>query len=108
MIFINLMLVKISFTHVFKVFNNISASSWAENGFKLKTGFDFRRSVSVRLTFWLQLYPQYTFSLPDSGNCYFFVFQNSCPNLTFTCPGQSGKLLCSILLLECFSSMDEK
>ena len=27
--------------------NNISASSWAktENGFKLKTGFDFRRSV---------------------------------------------------------------
>ena len=27
-----------------------------KNGFKLKTGFDFRRSVSVRLTFWLQLY----------------------------------------------------
>ena len=54
---INLMLVMISFTHVFKVFNYISASSWAKpkNGFKLKTGFDFRRSVSVRLTFWLQL-----------------------------------------------------
>ena len=49
------MLVMISFTHVFKVFNNISASSWAkpENGFKLKTGFDLRRSVSVRLTFWV-------------------------------------------------------
>ena len=48
----------ISFTHVFIVFTNISASSWAkpENGFKLKTGFDFRWSVSVRLTFWLQLY----------------------------------------------------
>ena len=30
MIFINLMLVMISFTHVFKVFNNISASSWAK------------------------------------------------------------------------------
>ena len=26
-----------------------------KNGFKLKTGFDFRRSVSVRLTYWLQL-----------------------------------------------------
>ena len=25
-----------------------------ENGFKLKTGFDIRRSVSIRLTFWLQ------------------------------------------------------
>ena len=28
----------------------------SKNGFKLKTGFDFRRSVSVRLTIWLQLY----------------------------------------------------
>ena len=27
-----------------------------KNGLKLKTGFDFRRSVSVQLTFWLQLY----------------------------------------------------
>ena len=35
--------------------------------------------------------PQYTFSLPDSGNWYLLVFQNACPNLTFTCPGQSGK-----------------
>ena len=26
--------------------------------------------------------PQYTFSLPDSGNCYFLVFQNACPNMT--------------------------
>ena len=26
-----------------------------KNGFKLKTGFDFRQSVSVQLTFWLQL-----------------------------------------------------
>ena len=45
MIFLNLMLVMISFTHVFKVFNNISASSWAktwkrfqiENRFWLET-----------------------------------------------------------------------
>ena len=44
--------------------------------------------------------PQYTFSLPDSGNCYFLVFQYACPNLTFTCPGQSGKCLCSTLVLE--------
>ena len=27
-----------------------------KNGFKLKIGFDFRRSVSVWLTFWLQLF----------------------------------------------------
>ena len=33
---------------------------------------------------------QYNFSLPDLGNCYFLVFQNACPNLTFTCPGQSN------------------
>ena len=32
--------------------------------------------------------PQYTLSLLDSGNCYFVVFQNACPILTFTCPGQ--------------------
>ena len=25
------------------------------------------------------------------------VFQCACPNLTFTCPGQSGKCLCSTL-----------
>ena len=45
--------------------------------------------------------PQYTFCfcLPDSGNCYFLVFQNACPNLTFTCPEQSGKCLCSTLQL---------
>ena len=58
MIFNNLMLVMISFNHVFNVLIKISASYWAKtykNGFKLKTGFDFRRSVSVRLTFWLQL-----------------------------------------------------
>ena len=41
--------------------------------------------------------PQYTSSLPDSGNCYFLVFQNACPNQTFTCPRQSGKCLCSTL-----------
>ena len=41
--------------------------------------------------------PQYTFSLPDSGYCYFLVFQNACPNLIFICPGQSGKCLCSTL-----------
>ena len=56
--------------------------------------------------------PRYTFTLPDSGNCYFLVFQSACPNLTFTCPnltftcpnltftcpGQSGKCLCSTLM----------
>ena len=41
--------------------------------------------------------PQYTFSLPYSGNCYFLVFQIACPNLTLTCPGQSGKLLYSAM-----------
>ena len=39
----------------------------------------------------------YTNSLPDLGNCYSLIFQNTCPNLTFTCPGQSGKYLCSTL-----------
>ena len=53
MIFINLMLAMISFIHVFKVFSNIlfHLELKPENGFKLKTGFDFGRSVSVRLTF---------------------------------------------------------
>ena len=43
MIFINLMLVMISFTHVFKVFNNISASSWAKTWkrFQIETRFWF-------------------------------------------------------------------
>ena len=41
--------------------------------------------------------PHYTFSSPDSGNCFFLVFQNACPDLTLTCPGQSGKCLCSTL-----------
>ena len=36
-----------------------------------------------------------SFSWPDSGNCYFLVFQNACTNLTFNCPGQSGKCLCT-------------
>ena len=40
---------------------------------------------------------QCSFSLPDSGNCYFLVFQNACPNLTFTCPGQLGKCFGSTL-----------
>ena len=46
--------------------------------------------------------PQYTLtcSLPISDYCYFFVFKSACLNLTFTCPGQSGKCLCSTLLLE--------
>ena len=39
----------------------------------------------------------YTFSLPNSGNCYFLVFQNACPNLTFTCPGQAGKCLYNVV-----------
>ena len=41
--------------------------------------------------------PQYTFSLPDLGISYFLVFQNACRNLTFTCPEQLGKCLCSTL-----------
>ena len=53
--------------------------------------------------------PQYTFSLPDSGNCYFLVFQNACPSLTFTCPGQSGKCWyvapCLVLLLQYLCSV---
>ena len=44
--------------------------------------------------------PQYTFSLPDLGNSYFSVFQNACPNLTFTCPGQSGMCLWSTLAFD--------
>ena len=28
----------------------------------------------------------------DLGNCYFLVFLNACPNLTFNCSGQSGNL----------------
>ena len=57
MIFINLMVVMISFTHVLKssTIFLLHLELKPENGFKLKTGFDFRRSVSVRLTFWLQL-----------------------------------------------------
>ena len=46
--------------------------------------------------------PQYTFSLPDSANFYFLVFQNTCPNLTFTCPGHSGKCLCSTLCIHVY------
>ena len=41
---------------------------------------------------------QYTFSLPNSVNCYFLVFQNACPNLTLTCTGQSRKCLSSTLV----------
>ena len=37
--------------------------------------------------------PQYTFDLPDSGNCYFLVFQNACPNQTFTWPGNRASAL---------------
>ena len=40
-----------------------------------------------------QIGSQYTFCLSDLGNCYLLSFQNACPNLTFTCPGQSGKVL---------------
>ena len=52
--------------------------------------------------------PQYTYSLPNSGNCYFLVFQNACPNLTCTCSGQSGKclfstLICYLLILQNFA-----
>ena len=53
MIFINLMLVMISLT-MFLMSSTIfllHLELKPENGFKLKTGFDFRRSVSVRLTF---------------------------------------------------------
>ena len=57
MIFINLMVVMISFTHVFKVLL-LHLELKPQNVFKLKTGFNFRRSVSVRLTFWLQLYSE--------------------------------------------------
>ena len=56
--------------------------------------------------------PQYTFSLPDSGNCFFSVFQNACPNLKFTCPGQSGKclsiapcILVFLFVLDCKASL---
>ena len=44
MIFINLMLVMISFTHVLKVFNNISASSWAKTG----------KRFQIENRFWLE------------------------------------------------------
>ena len=30
---------------------------------------------------------QYSFSLPDSGNCYFLVFQNACPRWLLLAPG---------------------
>ena len=49
--------------------------------------------------------PQYTFCLPNSGYCYFLVFQNACPNLTSTCPRQSGKCLCSTLPWQDISSL---
>ena len=50
MIFINLMVAMISFTHVFKVFNNsfILSKTWKRFQY-----FDWR--FSVRLTFWLPL-----------------------------------------------------
>ena len=41
--------------------------------------------------------PQCTFSLPESGNCYFLIVQNAGLNLTFTCLGQLGRCLCSTL-----------
>ena len=60
-----------------------------------------------RLIFVLKVVcPQYTSSLPDSGYCYFQVFQNACPNLTFACPGQSGKCLCSTLASACACARD--
>ena len=40
---------------------------------------------------------------PISGNCYFLVFQNACPNLTFIWPGQLGKCFCSTLGIFDFS-----
>ena len=43
-------------------------------------------------------------STGSTGNCYFLVFQNACLNLTFTCPGQSGKRLCSILHILWYSN----
>ena len=55
------------------------------------------RKRVIFINFLKVLCPQCTFSLPDSGTCYFLVFQNAGPDLTFTCPGQSGKCLCSTL-----------
>ena len=43
--------------------------------------------------------PQCTVNLSDLGNCYFLVSQNACPNLTFSCPRQLGKCLCSTLVI---------
>ena len=52
----------------------------------------FYLPLKERVIFCIEsLCPQYTFSLPDSGSCYFLVFQNACLNLSFTCPRQSGK-----------------
>ena len=37
--------------------------------------------------------PQYTFSLADSGNWYFLVFHNACPESDFYLPRAIGQVL---------------
>ena len=37
--------------------------------------------------------PQYTFSLPDSGNCYFPFFSNYLPESDFYLPQAIGQVL---------------
>ena len=46
------------------------------------------------------IYVHNTLSLARFGQLLFLgLVQNTCPNLTFTCPGQSGKCLCSTLTM---------
>ena len=102
-LFLLLLLLFLFFYLLFFIISNILFSLLLESFFIILFSFlsspSYLNNLYCIVFIVLKVVSQSTLCLPESGNCYSLVFQNACPNLTCTCPRQSGKCLCSTQFL---------